>query len=368
MYEDGADIATKIADMQEGEQYTFYAAILERQMRDGMRGPFMTMALRDSSGDIDAVLFNNCTDETAAQFPAGSVVLVTGRRGSYQGRPQIVIDYVDVAADGTYELADILPSTKHDVDVMLSALTNYIEQIEDEPIRRFLMAIFADADLVTKFKRAPAAMKIHHAFVGGLLEHTLSMVRVAWSLCNQRHSSYQRLNRSVLVAGVILHDLGKVDELSVGVAFGYTKAGTLVGHIPMGFSLIERVATETGLDAERKLQLQHLLLSHHGEPEYGTVKRPMTPEAIALHLIDKLDASLEAAWRLIDAAPAGDEFTAYVPSIERCLYTVRHTPHDDDGGVNPSSQPAGETDSAAADRNDVKSPAPPPAGLEVASA
>lgn len=314
---------TQIAGMQECEQYTFHAAIVERQMRDGLRGPFMTMTLRDSSGDIDAVLWN-CDDEAATAFPAGSVVLVTGRRGSYQGRPQIVIDAIDIATDGAYNVADILPATKHDVDAMLSALGQYIGQIEDEPIQRFLMAIFSDADLVMKFKRAPAAMKIHHAFVGGLLEHTLSMVRVAWSLCNQRHSSYRRLNRSVLVAGAILHDIGKIDELSVGVAFGYTKSGSLIGHIPIGFSLIERVAAETGLDAERKLQLQHLLLSHHGEPEHGAVKRPCTPEAIALHLIDKLDASLETAWRLIDAAPVGDEFTGYVPSMERCLYTVRH--------------------------------------------
>jgi 3'-5' exoribonuclease len=294
------------------------AAIQQRTVKTTQRGrQFLSLTLCDKTGTIDAVMWDIEGVEISELQP-DTVHLFEGTAGLFDGKPQLTISEIRDAYEGTdYELTDLVRASAFDPDMMLDSLVKYVEALEgDEPLKRLLLRVLRDEAIAPRLKRSVAGIRIHHCFAGGLLEHILSMTRAAWLLCNH----YRRLNRSLLVAGCILHDLCKIDEISTGISFRYTKAGTLIGHIVMSYALVEKLAAETGLTEETKIQLQHLILSHHGEPEHGAVKLPCTPEAIALSQIDVLDARLEQAWRLIDEAPASDEFTAYVPSLQRALY------------------------------------------------
>ena len=171
--------------------------------------------------------------------------------------------------------------------------------------------------VVTAIKVAPGGVRLHHACRGGLLEHVTSVCHLAEKVIEH----YPRLNRDWLSAGAILHDIGKVEELGTSRRLGYTTRGQLVGHVALGLEILERhVARVEGFPVEIKNMLQHFIVSHHGEIDRGALRRPASPEAIVLHYLDELDARLEQAWRLIDHGPAAEEWTAYVPSLERQLY------------------------------------------------
>jgi 3'-5' exoribonuclease len=178
-------------------------------------------------------------------------------------------------------------------------------------------ATYNDPAIAPALKVAPAAMRLHHAYRAGLLDHSLSLCQMVEMLVQK----YPRLNRDWLVAGAILHDIGKVEELGTSRRLGYTTRGQLVGQVALGLEILERhVSRLPGFPVEVKSLLQHLIVSHHGEIEKGALRAPMFPEGLALWLVDLLDARLEQAWRLIDQGPAGEEWTAYVPSLERQLY------------------------------------------------
>ena len=178
-------------------------------------------------------------------------------------------------------------------------------------------ATYNDPAIAPALKVAPAAMRLHHAYRAGLLDHSLSLCQMVEMLVQK----YPRLNRDWLVAGAILHDIGKVEELGTSRRLGYTTRGQLVGQVALGLEILERhVSRLPGFPVEVKSLLQHLIVSHHGEIEKGALRAPMFPEGLALWLVDLLDARLEQAWRLIDQGPAGEEWTAYVPSLERQFY------------------------------------------------
>jgi len=190
--------------------------------------------------------------------------------------------------------------------------------VRDEPLRQLLESITNDVSISSRLKTAPAAMKIHHAFRGGLLEHILSLCNLAAALT----AHYPRLNLDWLIAGAILHDLGKIETLELtGVRFAYTTRGQLIEHVTLGLEILERhVGRFPGFPLELKTILQHFIVSHHGDLDKGALRRPMVPEAFALSLLDLMDARLEQVFRLIDSAPAGEKFTSYVPSLERQLF------------------------------------------------
>jgi 3'-5' exoribonuclease len=302
-----------IDQLPSGDFVNLFAAVQQRELKTARNGNrFMTMTLADRTGTIEAVWFD--LDGTEDEIKPGVIVCADGYLGEYQGKPQFSIEDCVIML-GEYDLSDYCPSTKHNIDDLWTALLNCVASIQDDHIRVWLEKVLADEEIAPRLRQWPAGMKLHHAYVGGLLEHIVSMTKVAWLLSNH----YKRLNRGLLIASVIFHDLGKIEELSVGVTFGYTKTGSLHGHIVLGYSLIDRLCRKYVLDEELKLQLQHLVLSHHDLLEHGAAKRPMTAEAMALSVIDVLDARLEQFWRLTDAA-GDDKFTAYIPSLERALY------------------------------------------------
>ena len=214
-----------------------------------------------------------------------------------------------------------LMSCLHPVEIrkrMFGELQAFVAMIRNDALRQLIDSIVNDAAISGRLRTAPAALKIHHAFRAGLLEHIVSLCSLAVALT----AHYQRLNLDWLIAGAVLHDLGKIDTLtSTGVRFDYTTRGQLIEHVTLGLEILDRhVSRLPAFPLELKTVLQHLIVSHHGDLDKGALRRPMLPEALALSILDLLDARMEQVFRTIDSSPDREEFTPYVPSLERQLF------------------------------------------------
>jgi 3'-5' exoribonuclease len=251
-------------------------------------------------------------------FDCYEVVKIRGVIEQYNGKPQLIVGRIRRCELGEYVPADFYAASIRDPAEMFGELESFVAMVRDEPLRKLLESIMTDSALAEKLRAAPAALKIHHAFRGGLLEHILSLCNLAASLT----AHYPRLNLDCLIAGAILHDLGKVETLELaGLRFAYTTRGQLIEHVALGLELLERhVARVPGFPLDLKTILQHLIVSHHGDLDKGALRRPMFPEALALSFLDLMDARMEQAFRLIDSADANEMFTAFVPSLERQLF------------------------------------------------
>jgi 3'-5' exoribonuclease len=201
---------------------------------------------------------------------------------------------------------------------MFGELQAFVAMIRDDSLRLLIDSIVNDAGISERLRTAPAALKLHHAFRSGLLEHIVSLCSLAVALT----AHYQRLNLDWLIAGAVLHDLGKIETLtSNGMRFDYTTRGQLIEHVTLGLEILERHASKLpDFPLDLKTVLQHLIVSHHGDLDKGALRRPMLPEALAFSILDLLDARMEQVFRTIDSAPEGDEFTSYLPSLERQLF------------------------------------------------
>jgi 3'-5' exoribonuclease len=301
---DELTVGNQFAGLLVGVQERYYRASQNGRSR-------LSMTVSDATGSMPAVVWGATRESLSVN--AGDVVRLFGTVDEFDEKPQLRVTDVFIADE--YDLADLMPSTKYNVGELWHGLLTYVTNLQDDHMRVWLEKVLSDEEIGSRLRRWPAGMKIHHAYLGGLLEHVASMCKTAWMLCNQ----HTRLNRGLLIAGCIFHDLAKTEELSVGTTFGYTKVGTLHGHILRGCMLIERLCQRYALDEDLKIQLIHMVASHHDQPEHGAAKRPCTPEAIALAYIDQLDAKLNQAFTAIDKAQ-GEEFTPYVRSLERVLY------------------------------------------------
>ena len=277
----------------------------EKDLRTTKKGAlFISAKLRDRTGEVPAVMWD-ATQALFAAIPQGGYALVKGRVGEFNDLPQIVIEAMRPARADEVNLADFLPAGPLDPEKQLARLKEVMDTIERPALGALVDAVWADAPLVTALKRAPAAEKLHHAYLGGLLEHTLSIAELALLVC--RH--YPKLDRDLLLVGVLWHDIGKTRELHYAESFGYTDEGRLVGHLIQGVLMLEEKiaavrAAGTEFPDDLAVILRHLVLAHHGTHEFGSPKLPMTAEAFALHHLDNLDAKLHAFWR--DVAADGD--------------------------------------------------------------
>jgi 3'-5' exoribonuclease len=258
--------------------------------------PFIKAYVSDRSMSVPARMWN-ARRETFDAMPESGFIRIQGHVENYQNNLQLIIEQVSAAAADSIDPAELMPHTERDIDEMCQRVFEICGSIQNRHVAAIVQSYLDDEELMNNFCRAPAAQSFHHAFVGGLLEHTLNMMEVADAVVR----FYPGLNRDLMLAGVFLHDLAKTWELTYDCAFGYSDGGSLVGHIVKGAIWVEQKAKE----AERMLGepippalvqvLQHLVLSHHGEPEFGAARQPSTPEAIALHYIDNLDAKLMVA-------------------------------------------------------------------------
>ena len=281
--------------------------VAEKDLRTTKKGGFFISAkLRDRTGELPAIMWD-ATQALFAAIPQSGFALVKGRLGEYNGALQIVIEAMRPAKENEIRLEDFLPVGPGEPEEQLARLKAILDTIERPALRALLEAVWADEKLVGDFKRAPAAERLHHAYLGGLLEHTLSVAETAVLVCQH----YKELNRDLLLVGVLWHDIGKTRELAYADSFSYTDAGKLVGHLVQGVLMLEEkiaAVRAAGNEFPEELAniLRHQVLAHHGEYEFGSPKLPMTAEAFTLHHLDNLDAKLHAFFRDVaaDADPA----------------------------------------------------------------
>jgi 3'-5' exoribonuclease len=304
-------------------EVTLLAALTEKDLRPKRNGGvYLHLKLADRTGEIDGKAWDR-PEEIARTVDCKAVVKVRGTVEAYNEKPQLVVSRIRVCRAEEYDPADFYPASARNPDEMYGQLLAYIELVGDAPVRDLLRDIVTDGEIASRLKITPAALKIHHAWRSGLLEHIVSMCDYALLLSGKE----QRLNLDWLIAGSILHDIGKIETLDLqGVRFTYTTVGQLLEHVALGIGLIERFASRhPGLTAQSKAMLQHLIASHHGDPDKGALRRPMTPEAIAVSILDLLDARLEQGFSVLSQIAADQEFSPYIPSLERQLFRDKAT-------------------------------------------
>ena len=279
----------QIADLEPGRRVECFALVVRKELRQGGRaGCFLDLTLCDASGRVGAKVWENAST-IAEGFEAGDVVKVAGTAETYRNELQLRLELVKAVPPEEADPSDFLPKSKQDLRKLEARLAEVVKSIENPYLRELLLGFFRDPDFSKRFRTAPGAKTIHHAYIGGLLEHTAEVVE----LCERVAEVFPELDRDLLLASAILHDLGKLEELSWQTAFEYTDEGQLLGHLVLGERLVLARANQIeGFPEELKLRLSHMILSHHGTAEFGSPKAPATAEAIALHHAEDLDAKV----------------------------------------------------------------------------
>ena len=295
-----------------------------RQRRGG--GPYLAATIGDRTGEVTALVWQN-VDQIREVLEPGRVVSVKGQVQRYNQQLQVVVRQAEALPAESVEDALFVRSSAVDPDILWQNLNSVIEEVSDSDLRQLLFRIFSDPEVGKLFRSAPAARSMHHAFRSGLLEHTVSVTTVARTLA--RHYG---LNQDLVVAGCLLHDFGKIWELEIGTSIEYTDDGRLIGHIPMEALFIDKkIAELEKFPAETRRQLLHILLAHHGEYEFGSPRRPKTPEALLVHMTDNLDSKIAGMLEAIAAQGSDDEaWTPYSRILERHIYRRRVPSNDSD--------------------------------------
>ena len=297
--------------------------LADKQLRANRTGDlYLLSQLRDRTGQISGLLWN-VNEQEMARFASGDYVRIRGKVQLYQGNLQIILSHLERVASDSIDPEEFIPAGTQNTQKLLDRLREILLGIEDRHLRTLMESFLVDDAILAGLSRAPAGIRLHHAFHGGLLEHVVNVLETAARIVDL----YPQLDPSLLLAGIFLHDLAKVRELSYDSTFSYTDEGQLIGHLVMGVEMInEKLAAveETvgePFPTETLLRLKHMVLSHHGSYEFGSPRLPMTPEAIALHHLDNLDAKINEFTTLIQSDPnAQSSWTAFSPNIQRKLY------------------------------------------------
>lgn len=268
----------------------------EKQLKTARNGTtYLDLRLADKTGDVAAKIWEKAAD-AAALFRSGDIVYLRARTELYKDRIQLNISEIMPVPPGGYDPSDFLPVCPHDRDVLFERLNKLVAGMAAGHFRQLCEAVLADSAIMTRFRLAPAAKSMHHAYIGGLLEHTVSVMTLVYRVCNH----YPVLDRNQLIAGAFFHDIGKIEEFVYDTHIDYSDAGRLVGHMVLGTQIADEVIGRLdGFPAQCSLLLKHLILSHHGEAHFGAVRLPASREAFALHLADDLDAKMNAIDRII---------------------------------------------------------------------
>jgi len=310
---------TLVKDIREKEHVVGTYLVSKKEMGLSKSGKsYINMRLMDSTGSLEARVWDDA-DALGKKFDKDDVVEVKGFSVAYQGGLQLNVSSISAIAEGQYSIRDFLPASKKDPATMMAELDGVIGSMKDTDLKRLLTAVFKDQDIRSRFEIAPAAKAMHHSYLSGLLEHVLSMC----ALADKVGAHYgDAVNRDLLVAGAILHDIGKIYELSYRRSVDYTDEGRLIGHITMGVELIDdKIRSLRDFPRELAMLLKHMILSHHGQLEFGSPKRPKTLEAIVLSYIDDMDAKVSTVRSLIEANEGGTAWTPYQRLFERYIYT-----------------------------------------------
>ncbi len=327
---------TFIHDLRVGVDVSDVFLLTQAQQHQAKNGPYWRLEFRDKTGSIGGKIWSP-QSQHYPDLAVGMFLFVVGRVSSYRDQPEISPETLRVLTSAEAEsldLTDFMIASAFKPETMLAELRALCKKnMPHKPWQKFVSLLLNDEEVAGALRLAPAAKGMHHAYAGGLLEHTLSVC----SLCMRIADHYPHLDRQALLAGAVCHDLGKLWELSSGLTIDYTTEGRLIGHISLAVERITPYCKKAGLEPELVEHLKHLILSHHGTLEFGSPKLPATAEALVLHYADNIDAKLQQIGSaLAHLEPEESGWSAYAPSLERFLYRAAPTP-------TPYVAPAAET-------------------------
>ena len=307
-----------VCDIKERDQVEAVFLVKEKITAMAKNGkPYLNLRLMDKSGDVDAKVWDN-VDAVSSSFERDDFVFVRGKASVYLGKMQVIITELRRVPEEEVTLSDFLPETARDIAEMEGELRRLIASLADPNLKGLLSGFFDDPVFMAQYRTAPAAKGMHHVYLGGLLEHSLAVAR----LVDQIVPLYEGLNRDLLVVGALLHDVGKVREMTYYRSFDYSDEGKLIGHITIGVEMVtERIATVPGFPPELAMLVKHMLLSHHGQYDFGSPKRPKTVEATILNYLDDLDSKINGIRTHMNKEPdSPSRWTSYHRLYDRYYY------------------------------------------------
>ena len=325
----------------ENKVVTSTFVVVSKQIKPKKTGePYLALTLGDRSGQVEAKMWDN-VEEVLEAFEQDDFLKIKGLINKYKQRFQLTIHKLRKLGDSEIQYDDYLPKTTKDIDELWRTLGGYIASFQNAHLKTLVQAFMADPEISRAYRAAPAAKTLHHAYIGGLLDHVVSLFRSCDLMCK----NYPQVNRDLLMTGAFLHDIGKIHELTYNRSFTYTTKGQLLGHMVIELEMLQaKLALQPGFPDELKTMLEHLIISHHGEYEFGSPKLPMFPEALMLHYLDDLDAKMEAMRAQFERDSTLDgPWTTYNASLGRPLLNTekllspKKTPTPDEPSTEPVS-------------------------------
>lgn len=300
----------------ENQVITSSFVVASKQVKSKKSGEsFLALTLADRTGQIEAKMWDNVA-EAMDTFEQDDFLKIRGLINRYNRRFQLTIHKLRRMEEAEVDYADYLPKTSKNIDELWRVVGEFVAGFENPHLKALLEAFLADPEIAAAYRIAPAAKTLHHAYIGGLLDHVVSLMK----LCDLVAHNYPEIDRDLLLTGAFLHDIGKIHELSYARSFAYTTRGQLLGHMIVELEMLHaKIAQVPGFPAGLKTLIEHLIISHHGRYEFGSPKLPMFPEALMLHYLDDLDSKMESMRAHLEREGELGEWTSYNPSLARPL-------------------------------------------------
>ena len=299
----------------ENKVITSTFVVVSKQVKPKKTGePYLALTLGDRTGQIEAKMWDN-VESAIDGFEQEDFIKAKGLVNKYKNRFQFTIHKLRKLLDSEVDYADYLPKTAKDIGELWQTLAGFVAGFQDPYLKALIEAFMSDPEIAEAYRNAPAAKSLHHAYIGGLLDHVVSLFRSCDLICR----NYPQLNRDLLMSGAFLHDIGKIHELTYNRTFSYSTRGQLLGHMIIELEMLQgKLAQFPGFPDDLKTLLEHMIISHHGEYEFGSPKLPMFPEALVLHYLDDLDSKMEAMRAQIARdANSESEWTNFNTSLQR---------------------------------------------------
>ena len=315
-----------IDQIQAGQQINDIFMVTQPVLRNTTRGDlYIAMFLSDKTGKVNARMWQ-ATEEIYNSIPKEGFIQIRGKSELYQGAMQFVVNNLGVVEPDKVSLGDYMPRTEKDIPAMFAEVKEIVAKIKNDSLRALIDSFIQDADLMKQFCTAPAAVQMHHNYLGGLLEHTHTILKAAVAIL----PLYPKLQSDLVIAGIFLHDIAKTKELSYKMGFSYTDSGQLVGHLVQGVVMIEEragvlAADGRAVDPDILASLEHIILAHHGQFDFGSPKLPATAEAFMISRLDDLDAKMAQVVTMIETEPGESDWTAWKNPLQTRLYRKRVT-------------------------------------------
>src|ERR1700719_2804018 len=335
---------------QENKIITSSFVVASKQVKAKKNGePYLALILADRTGQIEAKMWDN-VEEFITVFEQDDFLKVKGLINKYKNRFQLTIHKLRRMAEAEIDFTDYLPKTTKDIGELWRTLTEFVASFQNSHLKALVELFMADTDIAERYRNAPAAKTLHHAYIGGLLDHVVSLFRS----CDLMSRNYPQINRDLLLTGAFLHDIGKIQELTYNRAFSYSTRGQLLGHLIIELEMLQaKLATLSGFPEELKILLEHMIISHHGQYDFGSPKLPMFPEALMLHYLDDLDSKMEAMRAHFEReAELEGPWTSYNASLGRPLLDSKKFMQ----GEKASAEKAAVEDPAAATAASAEQP------------